>query len=147
MGTKSIREIVEAAASAHLSAQGITGYQILPGMNLAIIDPPFVVASVEAVSNIPDIPEGLGNYLVTLTVQIMTPTGDPGTEATVLAAHRAVTEKVASALDDQSGLAAVFASQGDASLYDITFGTMSDGRAERYLGTTINYEVECVLAG
>jgi hypothetical protein len=147
MGTKSIREITEAACVAHLSAQGITGYQILPGMNLAVIDPPFVVCSVEAVSNIPDIPEGLGNYLVSLTVQIMTPTGDPGTEATVLAAHRAVSEKVASAFDDDAGLKAVFITQADASLYDITFSTISDGRSERYLGTTIAYELECVLAG
>jgi hypothetical protein len=129
-----------------MGAQSLTGYQILPGMSLAVIDPPFVIMSAESVANIPDIPEGLGNYLVTLTVMVMTPTGDPGSESTVLAAHRGACEKVASAFADVAGLKAVFATQGDATLYDITFGSVSDGRGDRTLGTTYSYEVECVLA-
>jgi hypothetical protein len=146
MGTKSIREIVESAAAAHMATQSLSGYQLLPGMSLAMVDPPFVVMSVETVGNIPDIPEGLGNYLVGLTIMVMTPTGDPGTESTVLAAHRAACEKVASAFSDLAGLKAVFTTQADASLYDITFGTVADSRGDRTLGTTYTYEVECVLA-
>lgn len=143
MGTKSIREIVEAACVAHLNAQSISaGVQILPGLNTAVVDPPFVVASVEAVGQIPDIPQGLGNYACTLQVMVMSPSD----EANSLADHRALGEKVASAFADIAGLKAVFVSQGDATCYDVTLQSIDDGRGERTFGTTFSYEVLACLA-
>lgn len=143
MGTKSIREIVEAACVAHLGAQSIAaGTAILPGLNTALTDPPMVVASVEAVGQIPDIPQGLGNYACTLQVLVMSPSDDTGS----LAAHRLLGEKVASAFADIAGLKAVFVSQGDATCYDVTLQSIDDGRGERTFGTTFTYEVLACLA-
>jgi hypothetical protein len=143
MGTKSIREIVEAACVAHLSAQGIaSGTAILPGLNTAITDPPMVVASVEAVGQIPDIPQGLGNYACTLQVLVMSPSDETGS----LAAHRLLGEKVASAFADIAGLKAVFSTQADASLYDVTLQSIDDGRGDRTFGTTFTYELLTCLA-
>lgn len=142
MGTKSIREIVETACVTHLGNQVLTGYQIEPGLSVDTLNPPFVVASVEGIGNIPDIPEGLGNFAVTVTVMVMSPTDD----ASSLANHRAATEKVMSAFADIAGLKAVFTSAADASMYDCTFESISDGRGDRTFGTTINYRIDCVLA-
>lgn len=143
MGTKSIREIVEAACVAHLNAQAIaTGTAVLPGLNTAITDPPMVVASVESVGQIPDIPQGLGNYACTLQVLVMSPSDDTG----ALAAHRLLGEKVSSAFADIAGLKAVFVSQGDATCYDVTLQGIDDGRGERTFGTTFTYEVLACLA-
>jgi hypothetical protein len=143
MGTKSIREIVEAACVAHLNAQAIaSGTTVLPGLNTAITDPPMVIASVESVGQITDIPQGLGNYACTLQVLVMSPSDDTG----ALAAHRLLGEKVSSAFDDIAGLKAVFVSQGDATCYDVTLQGIDDGRGERTFGTTFTYEVLACLA-
>lgn len=128
---------------AHLGAQSIAaGTAILPGLNTALTDPPMVVASVEAVGQIPDIPQGLGNYACTLQVLVMSPSDDTGS----LAAHRLLGEKVASAFADIAGLKAVFVSQGDATCYDVTLQSIDDGRGERTFGTTFTYEVLACLA-
>lgn len=142
MGTKSIREIVETACVTHLGNQSLTGYQIEPGLSVDTLNPPFVVASVESVGNIPDIPEGLGNFSVSLTVMVMTPTDD----ASSLANHRAAGEKVMSAFSDVAGLKSVFTAAADASMYDCTFESVTDGRGDRTFGTTYTYRIECVLA-
>lgn len=142
MGTKSIREIVESACVTHLGNQALTGYQIEPGLSTDTLNPPFVVASVESIAPMADIAQVLGNFAVTVTVMVMTPTDD----ASSLANHRASVEKVMSAFADIAGLKAVFTAAADASMYDCTFETVSDGRGDRTFGTTLTYRIDCVLA-
>jgi hypothetical protein len=101
-----------------------------------------VVASVEAVGQIPDIPQGLGNYSCTLQVMVLS----PADETSSLADHRQRSEKVASAFADLAGVKAVFVSQGDATCYDVTLQSIDDGRGDRTFGTTFNYELLAVLA-
>jgi hypothetical protein len=143
MGTKSIREVVEAACVAHLNAQALgASVQVLAGLSVTVVDPPMVVASVEAVGQIPDIPQGLGNYSCTLQVMVLS----PADETSSLADHRQRSEKVASAFADLAGVKAVFVSQGDATCYDVTLQSIDDGRGDRTFGTTYNYELLAVLA-
>ena len=142
MGTKSIREIVESACVTHLGNQGLSSYQIEPGLSVDTLNPPFVVASAENVAPMAGIVQVLGNYAVTVAVMVMTPTDDTSS----LANHRAAVEKVMSAFDDVTGLKAVFTAAGDASAYDCTLQSVDDGRGDRTFGTTVTYLVECVLA-
>lgn len=142
MGYKSIREIVETAAVTHLGNQVLTGVQVLPGVSATINTLPVVVASVDSVSDIPEIAQGLGNFRCTLTVMVVTETD----EASSASVHRERTEKVMSAFQDAAGLAAVFTAGGDATLYSCDFRSMEDGRGERTFGTSLVYEVKAVLA-
>lgn len=142
MGFKSIREIVETAVVTHLGNQGLTGVQIVPGVSATLNTLPIVVASVESVSDIPEIAQGLGNFRCNLTVMVVTETD----EATSTALHRERTEKAMSAMQDAAGLAAIFTTQGDASMYSVDFRSMEDGRGERTFGTSLNYELKAVLA-
>jgi hypothetical protein len=142
MGTKSIREIVETACVTHLGNQGLTGVSIQPGLSLSVIDPPLIVASAETASLIPELPQGLGNYSVSLQVMVFTQTDEASSQAN----HRARSEKVASAFADIAGLKAVFSSGGDATLYDVTFQSIQDSKGERAFGTTFLFELQCVLA-
>ena len=142
MGTKSIREIVEAACVTHLGNQTLTGYQIEPGLSTDTLNPPFVVASAESISAMNGITQILGNFAV--TVQVMVMTGSDETSS--LANHRAAGEKIMSAFADIAGLKTVFTAAGDATMYDCTFQSIDDGRGERTFGTTYTYLIECVLA-
>lgn len=142
MGFKSIREIVETAVVAHLNNQGLTGVQIVPGVSATLNTLPIVVASVESVSDIPEIAQGLGNFRCNLTVMVVTETD----EATSAALHRERTEKAMSAMQDSTGLASIFTSQGDATMYSVDFRSMEDGRGERTFGTSLTYELKAVLA-
>lgn len=142
MGTKSIREIVESACVTHLGNQGLTTYQIEPGLSVDSLNPPFVVASAESIAPMADIAQVLGNFAVTVQVMVMTPTDDTSS----LANHRAAVEKVMSAFADVDGLKSVFTAAGDASMYDSTFQAIDDGRGDRTFGTTVTYLIECVLA-
>lgn len=142
MGFKSIREVVETAAVTHLGSQGLTGVQIVAGVSAAINTLPIVVATVDSVSDIPEIQQGLGNFRCMLTVMVVTET-DETNSATV---HRERSEKVMSAFQDEAALKAVFTSGGDASMYSCDFKSMEDGRGERTFGTSYSYEVKAVLA-
>ncbi len=142
MGYKSIREIVESAAVTHLGNQGLTGVQIVAGVSAAINTLPIVVATVDSVSDIPEIAQGLGNFRCTLTVMVVTETD----EASSASVHRERSEKVMSAFQDEAGLAAVFTAAGDASMYSCDFKSLEDGRGERTFGTSYSYEVKAVLA-
>jgi hypothetical protein len=142
MGYKSIREIVESAAVTHLGNQGLTGVQIVAGVSAAINTLPIVVATVDSVSDIPEIAQGLGNFRCTLTVMVVTETD----EANSASVHRERSEKVMSAFQDEAGLAAVFTTAGDASMYSCDFKSLEDGRGERTFGTSYSYEVKAVLA-
>lgn len=142
MGFKSIREVVETAAVAHLNNQALTGVQVLSGLSSTINALPVVVASVDAISDIPEIAQGLGNFRCTLTVMIVTETD----ETSALSLHRERTEKVMSAFQDSTALAALFTSAGDASMYSCDFRSMEDGRGDRTFGTNLTYEIKAVLA-
>lgn len=142
MGYKSIREIVETAVVAHLNNQVLTGVQVVPGVSAALNTLPIVVASVESIADIPEIAQGLGNFRCNLTVMVVTETDE--TDSASL--HRERSEKVMSAMQDATGLAAIFTSQGDASMYSVDFRSMEDGRGERTFGTSLTYELKAVLA-
>jgi hypothetical protein len=142
MGTKSIREIVETACVTHLGNQTLTGYQIEPGLSTDLLNPPCVVASADSINPMTGISQVLGNFAVTVSVLVMSPTDD----ASSLANHRGAGEKVMSAFADIAGLKTVFTSAGDATMYDCTFQSIDDGRGERTFGTTYTYLIECVLA-
>ena len=89
MGTKSIREAVETAVTAHLAAQGFpAGTQVLPGLSVDKVDPPMVVASVEQVGAHNEVPGVLGNFNARLMVMILSPANVTG----ALAAHRLLAE-------------------------------------------------------
>jgi hypothetical protein len=142
MGYKSIREIVETAAVTHLGNQVLTGVQIVAGVSAAINTLPIVVATVDSVSDIPEIAQGLGNFRCTLTVMVVTETD----ETNAASLHRERSEKVMSAFQDEAGLATVFTAAGDATMYSCDFKAMEDGRGERTFGTSYTYEVKAVLA-
>ena len=142
MGTKSIREAVEAAVVAHLNAQGFgSTATVHAGLSIDKVDPPMVVASCEQVGPHPDVPEGYGNFSAQMTVMIVSPANVDG----ALAAHRALGEKVLSAMYDESGLQAIFAAQGDAAMYFCTFATSQDSRGEETFGTTLDYTILGVI--
>lgn len=142
MGTKSIREAVESAVTAHLAAQGFpAGTQVLPGLSVDKVDPPMVVASVEQVGAHNEVPGVLGNFNARLMVMILSPANITG----ALAAHRLLAEKVYSAMADEAGLKTVFTAQGDAAMYFCTFASAEDARGEETFGTTITYDVLGVL--
>lgn len=142
MGTKSIREAVETAVTAHLTAQSFpAGTQVLPGLSLTKVDPPMVVASVEQVTANTEIPGVLGNFSAQVQVFIVS----PANVADALAAHRLLAEQVYSAMADEAGLKAVFTLQGDAAMYFCTFATTEDARGEESFGTTITYDLLGVL--
>jgi hypothetical protein len=142
MGFKSIREVVETAAVAHLGTQGLTGVQIVAGVSAAVNTLPIVVATVDSVSDIPEIAQGLGNFRCTLTVMVVTETDETNSTSV----HRERSEKVMSAFQDETALKAVFAAGGDATMYSCDFKSLEDGRGERTFGTSYTYEVKAVLA-
>ena len=142
MGTKSIREIIEAAVASHLSAQTeLAGVNIYKGIEVTTDVLPQAIVSCESVSYPPDLPEGLGNYSATLNVHLYT-----SADATsALANHRDRSAAILGALQDLAALKAVFTSQGDATLYDITSETVDDGRGDRALGTLATFTLTVVL--
>lgn len=142
MGTKSIREAVEAAVVAHLNAQGFgSTATVLAGMSTAIVDPPIVVASVENIGPHPDIPEGYGNFSAKVTVAIRT----PANVASATTAHAAVCEKVINAMFDEAGLKAAFTTIGDAGMYFCTYSTTQDARSQETFGSDIMYDILGVI--
>lgn len=142
MGAKSIREAVEAAVTAHLTAQNFpAGVQVLPGLSVNKLAPPMVVASVDSVGPHPDIPEGWGNFSATLSVSIVSPARIAGAEAF----HGQLSEKAANAIADEAGLRAIFVSQGDAKMYFATFRSQEDRVGDDHFGKILTYELLGVL--
>lgn len=142
MGTKSVREIVEAAVAAHLSAQTeLAGTNVYKGLDTAVDLLPQVIASCESAVPPPDLPEGLGNYECTLQVGVYT----SADETNAVTNHRARSAAVLGALQDLAALKTVFTSQGDATLYDITYQSADDSRGDRALGTLASFSLCIVL--
>ena len=142
MGTKSIREIVESALTAHLAAQTeLAGVNIEKGIETDVMDLPTLVVSCESVANPPDLPEGLGNYSCTVQVGLFTSADATNAKTN----HRDRSAAVLGALQDLSAIKAVFVSQGDATCYDVSYQSHDDNKGDRALGMMATYTVLAVL--
>jgi hypothetical protein len=141
MGTKSIRHIVETAVSTYLTAQAeFAGIQISTGDSADVQSLPRIICYCPSASPPPDLPEGLGNFLAQVEVHVMSSADD-----TNLTTHRARCAAVAGYMDSVTDLGAVFTSQGDAHLYDITPNAEADDHESRIWHTTLSFGVLCVL--
>lgn len=141
MGTKSIRHIVEAAVKAYLDAQvELDGVQVSAGDSSDMQTLPRVICYCPSANPPPDLPEGLGNFLAQVEVHVLSSADD-----TTLTVHRARCAAVAGYMDSVTDLKAVFTSQGDASLYDITPNAEADDHESRIWHTTLSFGVLCVL--
>jgi len=142
MGTKSIREIVESALVAHLAAKTeLSGVNIERGIETDVMNLPTVVVSCEAVSNPPDLPEGLGNYACTVQVGVFTSADASNAKSN----HRDRCAAVLGALQEVSNIKTVFTTQGDATCYDVTYQSHDDSRGDRALGMMATFTVAAVL--
>lgn len=143
MANRSIREVVESAVAAHISAQdGLSGVQILKGLSVTTQDLPVVICSCENVGPMDGIAQVLGNYACTVQLAVFTSSD----ETNALTVHRARAAVLDAAMQDVTGLKAKFTTDGDASCYTATFQSFEDSRGDRALGTTITYSVDVVLA-
>jgi hypothetical protein len=143
MANRSIREVVESAIAAHITAQdGLTGVQILKGLSVTTQDLPLIVVSCESVGPMDGIAQVLGNYACTVQIGVFTSSD----ESTALTVHRARAAVVDAAMQDVAGIQSKFTADGDATCYTATFQSFEDSRGDRALGTTITYMVEVVLA-
>lgn len=141
MGTKSIRHIVEAAVKTYLDAQTeLDGVQVSAGDSSDMQTLPRVICYCPSANPPPDLPEGLGNFLAQVEVHVLSSADD-----TTLTVHRARCAAVAGYMDSVTDLGAVFTSQGDASLYDITPNAEADDHESRIWHTTLSFGVLCVL--
>ena len=141
MGTKSIRHIVEAAVKTYLDAQTeLDGVQVSAGDSSDMQTLPRVICYCPSANPPPDLPEGLGNFLAQVEVHVLSSADD-----TNLTTHRARCAAVAGYMDSVTDLGAVFTSQGDASLYDITPNAEADDHESRIWHTTLSFGVLCVL--
>lgn len=142
MGTKSIREIVEAALVSHLSAQTeLSGVNIEKGIEVDKMQLPTIVVSCENVANPPDLPEGLGNYACTVNIGTFTSTD----EASALTVHRARAAAVLGAMQDVATIKTVFTNGGDATCYDVVFQSVDQSNGDRALGAMASFNVLAVL--
>lgn len=142
MGTKSVREIVESAIRAHLVAQTeLAGVNVYKGIEVATDQLPALVVNCSSVANPPDLPEGLGNYSCTVTLELYT----SADAANALASHRDRSAGMLGAMQDLTAIKAMFVSQTDATCYDVSPETVDDGRGDRALGTMATFRVDIVL--
>ena len=141
MGTKSIRHIVETAVSTYLTGKAeFSGMQISTGDSADVQSLPRIICYCPTANPPPDLPEGLGNVLAQVEVQVLSSADD-----TTRTAHRARVAAVAGYMDSVTDLKAVFTSGGDASMYDITPQAEADDHESRIWHTTLSYGVLCVL--
>ena len=141
MGTKSIRHIVEAAVKTYLDAQTeLDGVQVSAGDSSDMQTLPRVICYCPSANPPPAHPEGHGNFRAPVEVHVLSSADD-----TNLTTHRARCAAVAGYMDSVTDLGAVFTSQGDASLYDITPNAEADDHESRIWHTTLSFGVLCVL--
>ena len=142
MGTKSIREIVETALVAQLTAQTeLSGVNIEKGIEVDKLQLPSVIVSCENVSPAPDLPEGLGNYACTVNIATFT----SADEATALTVHRARSAAVLGAMQDVTAIKTLFTSQADATCYDVIYQSVDQSNGDRALGSMAVFTVLAVL--
>lgn len=142
MGTKSIREIIESALLVHLSAQTeLSGVNIYKGIEVATDSLPSLVINCNSVGNPPDLPEGLGNYLCTVVLELYT----SADASSALTDHRSRSAAMLGAMQDVTAIKTAFSTIGDATCYDVTPDTVDDGKGDRALGTMASFSVLVVL--
>ena len=142
MGTKSIRQIVEAAVASHLGAEsGLTGVHIYTGDSVDLNVLPKAIVLCDSAKTPADLPDGAGNYDCLVRVTLFSNADD-----TTLATHRARCAALAGAMQDFDGLAAVFTASGDAHLYDASVNSEDEGTDERSFATAFSYGILTVLA-
>lgn len=141
MGYKSVRHICEQVISAQLAAEpGLAGVNVYTGDSAALQEDPRVVVLAESARPPADLPEGLGNYSVSMRMTLVSSADD-----TTLSQHRARCAALAGSMQDLVALKAGFVATGDALLYDVTETGEDDGYDERTWATMFTYEVLCVV--
>lgn len=142
MGTKSIREIVEAALVSHLAAQTeLAGTNIEKGIEIDVMALPTVVVSCESVANPGDLPEGLGNYTCTVQIGVFT----SADASSALSGHRDRCAAVLGAMQNVAGIKTAFTTGADATCYDVVYQSHDDSKGDRALGMMATYQVHTVL--
>jgi hypothetical protein len=142
MGTKSLPEIVEAAVSSFLSDQTeLSGVNVYKGIAIAETLLPLVVVTSQSVAPVGDIPGDLGNYDITVALQLFTSVD----ASNALANHRDRTAALMGAMQNVSGLKSKFTTQGDATCYDAIYVSADTGFGDRAIETTLTYSVLVVL--
>jgi len=142
MGTKSIRHIVEANLKTYLSAQsGLAGVAVYTGDSADDNVLPKIIAVCDSARAPGDLPEGLGNYMCGVRMSVISNADD-----TTLADHRARCAVVAGIMQDVTSFKAVFTTQGDAALYDVTIGSEDEGVDVRSWATSFGFNVLTVIA-
>jgi len=141
MGTKSIRHICEAAVATYLSAQTeFAGVEINTGDSATLQTLPRIICLCPSAGPMPDLPEGLGNFLATMEVHVCSSADD-----TTLLNHRARCSAVAGFMDSTTDLGAVFTTAGDAHLYDISPLPETDEHESRIWHTNLSFSLYTVL--
>lgn len=141
MGTKSIRHICESAVKTYLAAQTeLSGVQVNTGDDASLQTLPRVICLAATATAPSDLPEGLGNFLVTMEVHVLSSADD-----TTLLAHRARVAAVAGYMDSVTDLGTVFTTAGDAHLYDITPNSETDEHESRIWHTNLSFSLLTVL--
>ena len=142
MGTKSPAQIIESAIVAHLQAQTeLTGVNIEKGIEVDKTSLPLCVVGASSLMPIGDLPEGLGNYISSVSITTFT----SADEATALTVHRARTAAVLGAMQDVTAIKTLFTSQADATCYDVIYSSTEESQGDRALMSTCNFTVLAVL--
>lgn len=141
MGTKSIRHIVEGVLSAQLALDdGLTGVSIYKGETADLNVLPKLIVLCDSGRPPADLPEGLGNYLCTVRIMVVSNADD-----TSLTTHRARCASVAGVMQGLGALQAAFTATGDATLYDVTPGSDDEGVDERSWASALTFELLLVV--
>jgi len=142
MGTKSIREIVEAALASHLAAQTeLAGTNIEKGNEVENMALPTVVVSCESVGNMNDLPDGLGNFSCTVQIGVFT----SADVSSAVSNHRDRCAAVLGAMQNVTAIKTAFTTGADATCYDAVYQSHDDSKGDRALGMMASYLVYVVL--
>jgi hypothetical protein len=142
MGTKSPAEIMESAIVAHLVAQTeLAGVSIDKGVEIEKLTLPSIIVTASGIGTVNELPEGLGNFSATITVQMF----GSSDASNALSLHRDRSAAVLGAMQDVTAIKAVFTSQADATCYDVIFESTEEGQADRALMASFTYKALIVL--
>ena len=141
MPSKSPLNIIEDALAAALSAEpGLSGFTVFKGEAATDLTLPSIIVSCENAQLHPEIAQGLGNYLCKVSVGVFNSLDDD-----TLTTHRNATQDVMGVLDNVTTIKAAFTAIGDASCYDTSLTSITEGRGDRAFMTSLDYEVLIVL--
>jgi hypothetical protein len=141
MGTKSARQIIEAAIAAHISADsGLAGVAVYTGDGDDTNVLPKAIVLCDSARPPNDMPQGLGNYSCGTRITVFSSADD-----NTLLEHRARCAAVAGAMQDLTAIQAVFVAGGDALCYDVTQQSEDEGVNERSWASVFGYDVLIVV--